>query len=128
MSISLNSYGQPIVSPEYFDGAHVVNPGPAGMPPVCSCGWTEHSGFTMYDHLRDMGEIAEPIAPSPSPYTLPPPATRSRPSMTQQEALIAAKLSRTLLTARETNDWAPYMEACRESENYHRGAASKLDP
>lgn len=54
-----NYYGQPIVPPEYYDGAHVASPGPAGMPPVCSCGWTrwEHAPGEWYelaDHLREV--------------------------------------------------------------------------
>jgi hypothetical protein len=52
----MNAYGQSIIPPEYFNDSHVVNPGPAGSPPVCSCGWTPHGNFTMADHLRDMGE------------------------------------------------------------------------
>ena len=60
MTEPLNFYGQPIVSPEYFAGDHVVNPMGAGFPPICACGWTPHEDFTMADHLRDMhlGPIA----------------------------------------------------------------------
>lgn len=63
----LNFYGQPITAPEYFDGRHIASPGPAGLPPVCSCGWTRWQiedgpcageWFEMIDHLRDMGEFA----------------------------------------------------------------------
>lgn len=50
----LNYYGQPITSPEYYDGEHVVNPMSAGQPPCCSCGWTPHGDFTMRDHLDDV--------------------------------------------------------------------------
>lgn len=56
----LNFYGAPVVPAEYFAGEHVANPGPAGGPPVCSCGWTRHraedgSWFELADHLADMG-------------------------------------------------------------------------
>lgn len=54
-SPDLNYYGLPITPPEYFDGEHAANALAAGLPPVCSCGWTPHGRFTMADHLRDMG-------------------------------------------------------------------------
>ena len=58
-SSGLNYYGQPVTSPEYFEGRHVANvPAIAGLPPVCSCGWTPHGKFQMSDHLADMGEFA----------------------------------------------------------------------
>lgn len=56
-----NDYGQPIIPSEYFDGEHVANVPPiAGMPPVCSCGWTRWEyapgqWYEMADHLADMG-------------------------------------------------------------------------
>lgn len=62
----LNAYGQAIVPPEYFDGAHVANPGPAGLPPVCACGWTPHGRFTMADHLADMRDGGGIVAPTPT--------------------------------------------------------------
>lgn len=54
-----NYYGQPITPPEYFDGEHVANPGPAGEPPVCACGWTRWEyapgkWFELSDHLADV--------------------------------------------------------------------------
>lgn len=49
----LNYYGQPITRPEYFDGKHVANVPPAGLPPICSCGWTPHETYQMSDHLDD---------------------------------------------------------------------------
>lgn len=59
MSASLNYYGQPIIAAEYFTGEHIANPGPAGLPPVCSCGWTrwqtdDGRWFEMSDHIADM--------------------------------------------------------------------------
>ncbi len=61
-----NYFGLSITPPEYFEGRHVANAGLAGMPPVCSCGWTRwkiedgpRAGewFEMADHLRDLGEF-----------------------------------------------------------------------
>lgn len=58
----INYYGLPITPPEYFDDKHVVVAMGAGLPPVCSCGWTRHEvdgrWFEMSDHLADMGEFA----------------------------------------------------------------------
>lgn len=59
-----NFYGLPITPPEYFDGDHVANSGLAGLPPVCSCGWTRHEvdgrWFEMNDHLADMARRRSP--------------------------------------------------------------------
>lgn len=39
-------------------GVHrAIVPGEGGEPPFCGCGWTPHSGFTLADHLRDMGVL-----------------------------------------------------------------------
>ena len=59
MTEDRNYYGQVIMPPEHFDGEHVANPVSAGLPPVCSCGWTRweyETGkwFEMSDHLQDM--------------------------------------------------------------------------
>jgi hypothetical protein len=64
MERTLNYYGLPITAPEYFDGEHVANPMGAGMPPVCSCGWTRWEyapgkWFELADHLRDMQDPAD---------------------------------------------------------------------
>jgi hypothetical protein len=52
----MNYYDQPIIDPALFDGEHVANPVSAGLPPVCSCGWTPHGEYTLADHLREMKE------------------------------------------------------------------------
>lgn len=60
----MNFYGQPVIDPGDYDQAHVVNPMGAGLPPVCSCGWTRWEyapgkWFEIADHLRDMGEYVD---------------------------------------------------------------------
>jgi hypothetical protein len=54
--VGTNFYGQPVTDPALHDEPHVVNPMPAGLPPVCSCGWTPHEAFEMSDHLADMSD------------------------------------------------------------------------
>lgn len=54
-SLTLNYYGNPIVSPEYFEGEHKATvPAAGGLPPWCTCGWTRHSGHELFEHLADM--------------------------------------------------------------------------
>lgn len=61
-----NFYGRPVVQPEYFTALHTAAmvPVAAGIPPVCSCGFTrvpkgDGTFVELHDHLSEMGPFGD---------------------------------------------------------------------
>ena len=59
-----NYYGRPIVQAGQFMEPHeaIVLP-MAGFPPECTCGWTRHDGYELFDHLADQDKSYAPSGP-----------------------------------------------------------------